>query len=413
MVDSDNGHQQPPRPSDVIVDASMPAMIRASGHMWGPDGNEADTLAVIPDSSYAGIYQVTSTTAAPTAPTTRHHGSVPNVGLMAQKAEEYGSHDKTFEMPAAGTVRVVDGAATRCSSTPSSAGDIWRMCQTKDCPIRDWVQAGRIARPRDRAPAVFWLDETRAHDAKLIAKVQSTSRTRHRRPPDRDHGPDDATRFSLERIREGEDTISVTGNVLRDYLTDLFPILEVGTSAKMLSIVPLIERRRPVRDRRRRLAPKHVQQFDEGKPPSLGQPGRIPRPGRELRASGRDDRQRPGADPRRHAGPGDRHVPQREQVASRRGGEIDNRGSHFYLALYWAEELAAQGDDAELSASFMKLADTLRANELAITEELLSVQGHEVDVGGYYQPDPEKAAAAMRPSKTFNENLALLKQLGR
>ncbi len=410
MVDSDNGISNLHVPSDVIVDASMPAMIRASGHMWGPDGNEADTLAVIPDSSYADIYQVAiDDCRANGAHDPATMGSVPNVGLMAQAAEEYGSHDKTFEVPTSGVVRVVDKSGNTVLEHTVSTGDIWRMCQTKDIPIRDWVKLAVSRARATGAPAVFWLDETRPHDANLIAKVQE-----YLGELDTDGlqieimAPNDATAFSLKRIREGKDTISVTGNVLRDYLTDLFPILEVGTSAKMLSIVPLIAGGGLFETGAGGSAPKHVQQFvkeNHLRWDSLGEFLALAASFEHLAATTSNPRAQILADTLDRA---TASFLNENKSPSRRGGQIDNRGSHFYLALYWAEELASQSDDAELSAAFTRLADTLRANELAITEELLSVQGHEVDVGGYYQPDPEKASAAMRPSKTFNENLALL-----
>ncbi len=410
MVDSDNGISNLHVPSDVIVDASMPAMIRASGHMWGPDGNEADTLAVIPDSSYADIYQVAiDDCRANGAHDPATMGSVPNVGLMAQAAEEYGSHDKTFEVPTSGVVRVVDKSGNTVLEHTVSTGDIWRMCQTKDIPIRDWVKLAVSRARATGAPAVFWLDETRPHDANLIAKVQE-----YLGELDTDGlqieimAPNYATAFSLKRIREGKDTISVTGNVLRDYLTDLFPILEVGTSAKMLSIVPLIAGGGLFETGAGGSAPKHVQQFvkeNHLRWDSLGEFLALAASFEHLAATTSNPRAQILADTLDRA---TASFLNENKSPSRRGGQIDNRGSHFYLALYWAEELASQSDDAELSAAFTRLADTLRANELAITEELLSVQGHEVDVGGYYQPDPEKASAAMRPSKTFNENLALL-----
>ncbi len=410
MVDSDNGISNLHVPSDVIVDASMPAMIRASGHMWGPDGNEADTLAVIPDSSYADIYQVAiDDCRANGAHDPATMGSVPNVGLMAQAAEEYGSHDKTFEVPTSGVVRVVDKSGNTVLEHTVSTGDIWRMCQTKDIPIRDWVKLAVSRARATGAPAVFWLDETRPHDANLIAKVQE-----YLGELDTDGlqieimAPNYATAFSLKRIREGKDTISVTGNVLRDYLTDLFPILEVGTSAKMLSIVPLIAGGGLFETGAGGSAPKHVQQFvkeNHLRWDSLGEFLALAASFEHLAATTSNPRAQILADTLDRA---TASFLNENKSPSRRGGQIDNRGSHFYLALYWAEELASQSDDAELSAAFTRLADTLRANELAITEELLSVQGHEVDVGGYYQPDPEKAYAAMRPSKTFNENLALL-----
>ncbi|MGZ4491871.1 MAG: NADP-dependent isocitrate dehydrogenase [Nocardioidaceae bacterium] len=410
MVDSDKGITNLHVPSDVIVDASMPAMIRTSGHMWGPDGEEADTLAVIPDSSYAGIYQVViDDCRANGAYDPATMGSVSNVGLMAQAAEEYGSHDKTFEIPATGTVRVVDDSGTALLEHAVGAGDIWRMCQTKDVPVRDWV---KLAVTRARAtgvPAVFWLDEGRAHDANLIAKVQQYL-------PEHDTEglqieimkPVDAIAFSLERIRKGEDTISVTGNVLRDYLTDLFPILELGTSAKMLSVVPLINGGGLFETGAGGSAPKHVQQLvreNHLRWDSLGEFLALAVSFEHLAQSTDNARAQILADTLDRA---TGRFLNENKSPSRKVGEIDNRGSHFYLALYWADELASQSEDAELAAAFTDLAASLRDNEATITEELLAVQGSPVDIGGYYQPDVEKTTTVMRPSKTLNEALATL-----
>ncbi|MGZ4478476.1 MAG: NADP-dependent isocitrate dehydrogenase [Nocardioidaceae bacterium] len=410
MVDSDKGITNLHVPSDVIVDASMPAMIRTSGHMWGPDGEEADTLAVIPDSSYAGIYQVViDDCRANGAYEPATMGSVSNVGLMAQAAEEYGSHDKTFEIPATGTVRVVDDSGTALLEHAVGAGDIWRMCQTKDVPVRDWV---KLAVTRARAtgvPAVFWLDEGRAHDANLIAKVQQYL-------PEHDTEglqieimkPVDAIAFSLERIRKGEDTISVTGNVLRDYLTDLFPILELGTSAKMLSVVPLINGGGLFETGAGGSAPKHVQQLvreNHLRWDSLGEFLALAVSFEHLAQSTDNARAQILADTLDRA---TGRFLNENKSPSRKVGEIDNRGSHFYLALYWADELASQSEDAELAAAFADLAASLRDNEATITEELLAVQGSPVDIGGYYQPDVEKTTTVMRPSKTLNEALATL-----
>ncbi|MFF7635488.1 NADP-dependent isocitrate dehydrogenase [Kitasatospora sp. NPDC008050] len=410
MVDSDRGITNLHVPSDVIVDASMPAMIRTSGHMWGPDGKEADTLAVLPDSSYAGVYQVVLDNCREHGafdPTTM--GSVPNVGLMAQAAEEYGSHDKTFEIPADGTVRLVDAAGNAVIEQPVSAGDVFRACQTKDVPIRDWV---KLAVNRARAtgnPAVFWLDETRAHDANLIAKVKAYL-------PEHDTeglqieilAPEQATAFSLERIRRGEDTISVTGNVLRDYLTDLFPILELGTSAKMLSVVPLINGGGLFETGAGGSAPKHVQQLVKEnylRWDSLGEFFALAASFEHLaQSTGNADAQVLADTLDRATGT----FLNEDKSPSRRLGGIDNRGSHFYLALYWAQELAKQGEDAKLAAAFGPLARTLAEQEQTIVDELIAVQGAPVELGGYYQPDPAKAAAAMRPSKTFNEAIATL-----
>jgi isocitrate dehydrogenase len=410
MVDSDRGITNLHVPSDVIVDASMPAMIRTSGHMWGPDGEEADTLAVIPDSSYAGIYQVViddCRTHGAFDPVTM--GSVPNVGLMAQAAEEYGSHDKTFEVPTSGTVRVVDQAGQVLLEQVVDAGDIWRMCQTKDVAIRDWV---RLAVGRARAtgvPAVFWLDEGRAHDANLIAKVREYLT---------DHdteglqieimSPEKAMAFSLDRIRKGEDTISVTGNVLRDYLTDLFPIMELGTSAKMLSVVPLINGGGLFETGAGGSAPKHVQQLlkeNHLRWDSLGEFLALAVSFEHLAQTTGNRRAQVLADTLDRA---TGRLLEENRSPSRRVGEIDNRGSHFYLAMYWADELAKQADDAHLATAFTDLARSLTDQEGTIAAELLAVQGSPVDIGGYYRPDVEKVNAVMRPSKTLNELVATL-----
>ncbi|MFI1886563.1 NADP-dependent isocitrate dehydrogenase [Streptomyces jumonjinensis] len=410
MVDSDRGITNLHVPSDVIVDASMPAMIRTSGHMWGPDGQEADTLAVIPDSSYAGIYQaVIDDCRANGAYDPATMGSVPNVGLMAQKAEEYGSHDKTFEIPATGTVRVLDGAGETVLEHAVGAGDIWRMCQTKDAPIKDWV---KLAVSRARAtgdPAVFWLDEGRAHDASLIAKVEAYL-------PEHDtdglqieiKAPVDAITFSLERIRRGEDTISVTGNVLRDYLTDLFPILELGTSAKMLSVVPLMNGGGLFETGAGGSAPKHVQQLVKEnylRWDSLGEFLALAVSFEHLAQTTGNARAQVLADTLDRA---TATFLNEDKSPSRRLGGIDNRGSHFYLALYWAQELATQTDDTQLAQAFEALAKTLGEQEQTIVAELIAVQGSPVDIGGYYQPDAAKAAAVMRPSATFNQALGTL-----
>jgi isocitrate dehydrogenase len=410
MVDSDNGITNLHVPSDVIVDASMPAMIRSSGHMWGPDGKEADTLAVIPDSSYAPIYQVVlDDCRAHGAFDPATMGSVANVGLMAQAAEEYGSHDKTFEIPADGVVRVVDTAGDVLLEHAVGAGDIWRMCQAKDVPIRDWV---KLAVSRARAagtPAVFWLDASRAHDANLIAKVRE-----YLLEHDTDGlqieimAPADAMAFSLKRIRKGEDTISVTGNVLRDYLTDLFPIMELGTSAKMLSVVPLINGGGLFETGAGGSAPKHVQQLvkeNHLRWDSLGEFLALAESFKHL--ADRTDNQRAlilGDTLDRATG----RFLDENKSPSRRVGEIDNRGSHFYLALYWAQELVSQTDDAELAKAFEGLAKSLSAQEQTVVDELLSVQGSPVDLGGYYRPDPEKVTSVMRPSKTFNDLLGAI-----
>ncbi|MEU8927910.1 NADP-dependent isocitrate dehydrogenase [Kitasatospora sp. NPDC048545] len=410
MVDSDKGITNLHVPSDVIVDASMPAMIRTSGHMWGPDGQEADTLAVLPDSSYSGVYQaVIDDCRANGALDPATIGSVPNVGLMAQKAEEYGSHDKTFEIEAAGTVRLVDAAGNVVLEQAVQPGDIFRACQTKDLPIQDWV---KLAVSRARAtgdPAVFWLDETRAHDAVLIEKVK-------RYLPEHDttglqieiKSPVEATTFSLERIRRGENTISVTGNVLRDYLTDLFPILELGTSAKMLSVVPLMAGGGLFETGAGGSAPKHVQQLVKEnylRWDSLGEFFALAASFEHLATTTGNARAQVLADTLDRA---TGTFLNEDKSPSRRLGGIDNRGSHFYLATYWAQELAEQTADAELAQAFAGLAEALTAQEQTIVDELIAVQGSPVDLGGYYQPDPAKAAAVMRPSKTFNEALANL-----
>jgi isocitrate dehydrogenase len=410
MVDSDRGITNLHAPSDVIVDASMPAMIRTSGRMWGPDGKEADTLAVIPDSSYAGVYQVViDDCRAHGAYDPSTMGSVPNVGLMAQAAEEYGSHDKTFEIPTDGVVRVVDNADTVVLEQHVSAGDIFRMCQTKDVPIRDWV---KLAVKRSRVsgdPAVFWLDEDRAHDAVLIEKVKAYL-------PEHDTdglqieimSPERATAFSLERIRRGENTISVTGNVLRDYLTDLFPILELGTSAKMLSVVPLINGGGLFETGAGGSAPKHVQQLlkeDYLRWDSLGEFLALAVSFEHLAQTTGNERAQILADTLDRA---TGTFLEKDRSPSRSLGGIDNRGSHFYLALYWAQELASQTVDAELADAFAVLAKTLSEQEQAIVGELIAVQGSPTDIGGYYQPDPVLTEAVMRPSKIFNEALAIL-----
>ncbi|WP_353172439.1 NADP-dependent isocitrate dehydrogenase [Paracandidimonas soli] len=410
MVNSDKGITNLHVPSDVIVDASMPAMIRDSGCMWGPDGELHDTKAVIPDRCYAGIYQAVIDDCKQNGafdPVTM--GSVPNVGLMAQAAEEYGSHDKTFQIPADGVVRVTDEAGNVLLEHSVQAGDIWRMCQTKDAPVRDWVKLAVTRARLSNTPAVFWLDSARAHDAQLIAKVEEYLKEHDTSGLDiRILPPVEATKFSLERIRAGQDTISVTGNVLRDYLTDLFPIMELGTSAKMLSIVPLMAGGGLFETGAGGSAPKHVQQFvEEGflrwdslgeflalaaSLDHLGQTYNNPKAkllGKTLdQATGKflDENRSP----------------------ARKVGGLDNRGSHFYLALYWAQALAAQTEDAALAAQFTGLAKTLSENEAKIVAELAAAQGKPVDIGGYYRPDTGLTAKAMRPSATLNAALAAL-----
>lgn len=410
MVNSDKGITNLHVPSDVIIDASMPAMIRTSGQMWNKAGKPQDTKAVIPDRSYAGVYQAVIDFCKKNGafnPATM--GSVPNVGLMAQKAEEYGSHDKTFEIPFAGTVNVVDANGTVLISHEVEAGDIWRMCQTKDAPIQDWVKLAVTRARLSATPAVFWLDKNRAHDAELIKKVEKYL-------PNHDTtgleihvmSPVEATLFSCERIKEGKDTISVTGNVLRDYLTDLFPILEVGTSAKMLSIVPLMNGGGLFETGAGGSAPKHVEQFtEEGhlrwdslgeflalavSLEHLGQTFDNPTAillGETLdKATGR--------------------WLEEDKSPARVVGKLDNRGGHFYLAMYWAEEMAKQTKDAALAAKFAPIAKAMASQEAKIVDEYNGSQGKPVDIGGYFRPDEAKTSTAMRPSQTFNEILAKL-----
>jgi isocitrate dehydrogenase len=410
MVDSDKGITSLHVPSDIIVDASMPAMIRSSGHMWGPDGKEADTLAVLPDSSYAGIYQVVIDDCRANGafdPTTM--GTVPNVGLMAQAAEEYGSHDKTFEVQAPGKIQVVDGSGAVLLEHEVGPGDIWRACQTKDLAIRDWVKLAVNRARASQTPAVFWLDETRAHDAKLIEKVREYLKEHDTEGLQIEIlSPVKATAFTLERIRKGEDTISVTGNVLRDYLTDLFPILELGTSAKMLSIVPLINGGGLFETGAGGSAPKHVQQLlkeNHLRWDSLGEFLALAVSFEHLANTTDNKRAQILADTLDRA---TGTFLLEDKSPKRKVGELDNRGSHYYLALYWAQELAKQGDDAELAGSFASVAEALGSNEQAIVSELLEVQGQPADIGGYYRPDSEKAAAVMRPSATLNKVVASL-----
>ncbi|MGZ4782188.1 MAG: NADP-dependent isocitrate dehydrogenase [Oryzihumus sp.] len=414
MVNSDKGITNLHVPSDVIVDASMPAMIRTSGHMWGPDGQEHDTLAVIPDSSYAGVYQaVIEDCRAHGAydPTTM--GSVPNVGLMAQKAEEYGSHDKTFEIAEAGRVEVVNSAGEVLISHEVAAGDIWRACQTKDAPIRDWVKLAVTRARASQTPAVFWLDPSRAHDANLIEKVNAYLPEHDTDGLDiRIMSPVEAAKLSVERIRRGEDTISVTGNVLRDYNTDLFPILELGTSAKMLSVVPLMNGGGLFETGAGGSAPKHVQQLlteNYLRWDSLGEFLALAESLRHMATSTDNARALVLADTLDRA---TERLLNENKGPARKVGQIDNRGSHFYLAMYWADELARQGEDTDLAAAFAPIAQSLISGEEAIAAELVAVQGHPADIGGYYRPDPAKASAVMRPSATFNAALAAVAQAG-
>ncbi len=408
MVNSDKGITNLHVPSDVIIDASMPAAIRNSGRMWGADGNLHDTKFVIPDSSYAGVYKEVIDFCKKNGafdPTTM--GTVPNVGLMAQKAEEYGSHDKTFLMPANGTVRVVSASGRIMLEHAVEEGDIWRGCQVKDLPIQDWV---KLAVTRARAtgwPAVFWLDKDRAHDALLIEKVNRYLPQHDTSGLDiRMMAPVEATRFSVERIKDGKNTISVTGNVLRDYLTDLFPILEVGTSAKMLSIVPLMNGGGLFETGAGGSAPKHVQQFQEEghlRWDSLGEFLALAASLEHLGITTNNDKALILAETLDQA---NGKYLENNRSPSRIVNEPDNRGSHFYLTLYWAQALAEQDKDAELRTRFTKLAQVLADNEAKITEELMAAQGQPVDLGGYYKPDPEMMTRAMRPSATFNAAIA-------
>ncbi|WP_067146136.1 NADP-dependent isocitrate dehydrogenase [Pseudotamlana agarivorans] len=404
MVNSDKGITNLHVPSDVIIDASMPAMIRTSGQMWNAAGELQDTKAVIPDSSYAGIYSATIDFCKKHGafdPTTM--GTVPNVGLMAQKAEEYGSHDKTFEIASNGTVKVIDASGNTLLEHSVEEGDIWRMCQTKDAPIQDWVKLAVTRARASETPAVFWLDENRAHDAEIIKKVNAYLKDHDTDGLDlRILSPVDATLFTCERLIKGEDTISVSGNVLRDYLTDLFPILEVGTSAKMLSIVPLMNGGGLFETGAGGSAPKHVQQLVEENHlrwDSLGEFLALAvslehfsnvnnNPKANILGATLDDATSTLLENRK--GP------------SRKAGELDNRGSHFYLALYWAQELAKQNDDADLKAEFTPIAEQLEANEAKIVAELNDIQGQPTDIGGYYEPNEALVSKVMRPSSTFN-----------
>ena len=410
MVNSEKGITNLHVPSDVIIDASMPAMIRDSGKMWNAEGKLQDTKAIIPDRCYASVYQATiEDCKAHGAFNPATMGSVPNVGLMAQKAEEYGSHDKTFEIAADGVVRIVDDKGAVLLEQPVEAGDIFRGCQVKDAPIRDWVKLA-VGRARATgAPAVFWLDAKRGHDAQIIAKVNQYLKDHDTSGLDiRIMPPEEATRFSLERIRKGQDTISVTGNVLRDFLTDLFPILELGTSAKMLSIVPLMAGGGLFETGAGGSAPKHVQQFQEEgylRWDSLGEFLALAVSLEHLAQTFGNARAKILADTLDQA---NAKVLENNRAPARKVGQLDNRGSHFYLALYWAEALAAQTADKELQSRFAPLAKTLAESEQKIVAELNAAQGKPVDMGGYYQPDFAKTSAAMRPSPTFNAALAQL-----
>jgi isocitrate dehydrogenase len=404
MVNSDKGITNLHVPSDVIIDASMPPVIRDSGKMWGPDGKLADTKCVIPDSSYAPVYhEVIEFCKKHGAFDPRTMGSVPNVGLMAQAAEEYGSHDKTFKAPGNGTIRVVAASGQTLLEHKVEEGDIWRMCQVKDAPIQDWVKLAVSRAKATGAPAIFWLNKNRAHDAELIKKV-------NRYLPNHDTkgldiqimSPPEAARFSLQRMKEGKDTISVTGNVLRDYLTDLFPILEIGTSAKMLSIVPLLKGGGLFETGAGGSAPKHVQQFQEEgylRWDSLGEFLALAASLEHLAKVSNNPTAKILADTLDRA---NAKFLESNKSPARKVGEIDNRGSHFYLALYWAQALAEQTEDKNLQARFAKVAKQLADNEAKIAAELLAAQGKPVDMGGYYHPDTEKTTKAMRPSPTLN-----------
>jgi isocitrate dehydrogenase len=411
MVNSDKGITNLHVPSDIIIDASMPAMIRSGGQMWDSNGELQDTKAVIPDSSYASVYSATIDFCIEHGafdPTTM--GTVPNVGLMAQKAEEYGSHDKTFEIISNGIVRVTDGNGNTLTEHAVEAGDIWRMCQVKDAPIQDWV---KLAVSRARAtgdPAVFWLDEDRAHDAELIKKVNTYLPNYDTSGLDiRILSPEKATHFTLDRIRKGEDTISVTGNVLRDYLTDLFPILELGTSAKMLSIVPLMNGGGLFETGAGGSAPKHVQQFVEQNYLRWDSLGEFLALAVSLEHLGSTNNNSKAIVLGEALDEATEKFLENDKSPARKLGEIDNRGSHFYLAMYWAEALANQTDDSDLQNTFTAVAESLKSNETQINSELIGVQGSPVNIEGYYLPNDELASSAMRPSGTLNAILNDLK----
>ncbi len=410
MVNSDKGITNLHVPSDVIIDASIPAMIRESGKMWGADGKLHDTLAAVPDRCYSTLFQaVIEDCKAHGAFDPKTMGSVPNVGLMAQQAEEYGSHDKTFRMPKDGTVRVVGEDGTVLMSQTVEAGDIFRMCQVKDEPIQDWVKLAVRRARLTNTPAVFWLDAKRAHDAQLIAKVEKYLKNEDTSGLDiRIMAPVEATKFSLERIRKGQDTISVTGNVLRDYLTDLFPIMELGTSAKMLSVVPLLQGGGLFETGAGGSAPKHVEQFKQESYLRWDSLGEFLALGASLehlaQVSGNEDVKVLAETLDEANG----EILEHDRSPARKVGELDNRGSHFYLALYWAKALARRDNSSALAARFKPLAETLAAQEAKINAELLAAQGKPVDTGGYYLPDEKKTSAAMRPSKTLNDALATL-----
>jgi isocitrate dehydrogenase len=407
MVDSDRGITSLHVPSDVIIDASMPAMIRTSGRMWGPDGKPCDTKAVIPDRSYAGVYRETiDFCKANGAFDVTTMGNVSNVGLMAKKAQEYGSHDKTFKIPSSGTVRVIDSNGNTLLSHDVEPGDIWRMCQTKDVAIRDWVKLAVSRAKATGANTIFWLDDNRAHDRNLIQKVNEYL-------PDHDTNglhieilsPVEATRITCQRCKDGLDTVSVTGNVLRDYLTDLFPILELGTSAKMLSIVPLLAGGGLFETGAGGSAPKHVQQFNDENHLRWDSLGEFLAIAVSLEDLGSKTNNKRALILSRTLNDAIGLLLDEKKSPSRKANELDNRGSHFYLALYWAQALAAQTEDVEFAAEFSKCADILKREEITIIKELNDIQGCSIDIGGYYQPDPEKAADAMRPCSIFNKAL--------
>ena len=404
MVNSDKGITNLHVPSDVIVDASMPAMIRTSGHMWNAAGEEQDTLAVIPDSSYAGVYQtVIDDCRAHGAFDPSTMGTVPNVGLMAQKAEEYGSHDKTFKIPADGTVQVVNSAGDVLIEHAVEAGDVWRACQTKDAPIQDWVKLAVTRSRLSGMPAIFWLDPERAHDRNLTTLVEKYLKDHDTEGLDISiKSPVEATQVSIDRIREGKDTISVTGNVLRDYNTDLFPILELGTSAKMLSVVPLMAGGGLFETGAGGSAPKHVQQLVEENHLRWDSLGEFLALAESLRHFANTDGNAKAAVLADALDRATETLLNEGKSPSRKAGEIDNRGSHFYLTLNWAKELATQTEDADLAAVFAPVAEALAAAESEITATFIDVQGSPADLGGYYSPSEEKTNAVMRPSSTFN-----------
>jgi isocitrate dehydrogenase len=408
MVNSDKGITNLHVPSDVIIDASMPAMIRNSGKMWDKNGELQDTKAIIPDSSYSGVYQATIDFCKEHGafdPTTM--GTVPNVGLMAQKAEEYGSHDKTFEIQTAGTARVVDTTGKTLIEHKVEAGDIWRMCQVKDAPVQDWVKLAVSRARATNVPAVFWLDAERAHDAELIKKVNLYLKDHDTDGLDiRILSPIEATKFTLKRMKEGKDTISVSGNVLRDYLTDLFPILEVGTSAKMLSIVPLMNGGGLFETGAGGSAPKHVEQFLEEGHLRWDSLGEFLALAVSLEFFGEKNNNNKALVLSEALDKATEEFLNQDKSPSRKVNELDTRGSHFYLALYWAEQLAKQDKDQELKAIFSKVYEAMSTNEQKIAQELINAQGSPVDIGGYYLPNPEKAANAMRPSATLNQILS-------